>query len=87
MKKSEQKWIDLFGSEWERIKRHGQAIKDPDEKQVFWDTILEMKTKNPAWSFESIQPTKKTNTDKAREECLSFVRGLRRAKVEGEESA
>lgn len=78
----EQYWAELFGSEWERIKRHGKAITDPGEKQVFWDTIKEMKLKDSSWSFESIQPTKRTDTEKAMHACFDFVKGLRRAKTE-----
>lgn len=78
----EKNWADLFGAEWERIKRYGKAIVEPDEKQVFWDTVREMKAKDPHWSFDSIQPVKRNATEKAMHECCSYVFGLRKPKKE-----
>lgn len=75
-------WAELFGAEWDRIKRYGKAIVDPDEKQVFWDTVKEMKRQDPHWSFDSICPVKKSATEKARDECVGFIKGLRRPKEE-----
>ncbi len=79
------KWKELFGSEWERIKRYGSAIVDPDDKKVFWESIVEAKRQDPNWSFESVQPSKKTATEKARDACCAFVKSLRHAKKEQED--
>ena len=76
------KWKELFGAEWEKIKRYGGAIVDPDDKKVFWDTIKEAKMRDPHWSFESIFPTKKNATERAREECAQYIQSLRRPKKE-----
>lgn len=76
----ENDWAALFGSEWERIRRYGSAIMDKDDKRVFWDSILEAKKQDPHWSFDSISPSKRTATERARDACVSFVRGLRKPK-------
>lgn len=74
----EKDWAELFGSEWERIKRHGSAIVDADDKKVFWDVIREAKKNDPHWSFESIQPTKRSATEKAMHECCDHIKSLKR---------
>lgn len=81
MQPKEQQWRDLFGSEYERIIRYGKAITDPDDKRVFWDSILEAKRADPHWSFDSISPSKRTATERARDACIDSVKRLRRPVV------
>lgn len=78
----EKDWAELFGSEWERIKRYGSAIVNPDDKKVFWDSIKEAKKQDPHWSFDSISPSKRTATERARDSCCEFVKSLRKLKEE-----
>jgi hypothetical protein len=78
------KWKDLFGSEWEWVQKLGKAIIDPEEKKAFWDTVREKKLTNPGYSIYQDFPRSENATARAREECVEFVRSLRRAKVEGE---
>jgi hypothetical protein len=49
---------------------------------VFWDSILEAKRQDPHWSFDSIQPTKRSATEKAMHECCEHIKSLRKPKIE-----
>lgn len=74
----EKDWAELFGSDWPRIKRYGSAIVNADDKQVFWDSIREAKRQDPHWSFESVQPTKRSATEKAMHACCEHIKSLKR---------
>ena len=80
-------WKEIFGSEFEWIKKLGSAISDPEEKRSFWETIKEKKMRDASYSIYQDFPRSENATVRAREQCFQFVKGLRRIEVEGEESA
>lgn len=45
-------WASLFGpEEWNWVKRLGSAMKDPEEKRAFWETVKSKKLADPAYSI------------------------------------
>jgi len=62
MKETSQKWSDLFGSEWEYVKRLGSCFTDPEEKKAFWDTVREKKLADPSWSIYTDFPVKNSKS-------------------------
>lgn len=73
----EQKWKDLFGSEWSYVKKLGEAIHDPHSKKEFWENVKARKLADAKFSIYSLFPRNESATVKAREECINFVRSLR----------
>jgi hypothetical protein len=76
----ENKWAELFGSDWPRVKAIGSAIVDPEEKQVFWDTVREAKMADSGFSIYTIYPSNESAKLRAARECVEFVKNLRRPK-------
>lgn len=72
-------WKQIWGSEWEYVKRLGSAISDPEQKKDFWENIKSLKEADPKFSIYSLFPRSDTPTDRARNECVDFVRSLIRA--------
>lgn len=60
-------WSELFGNEWEYIKRLGASISDPDEKKVFWENVKQRKLEDPNFSIYSLFP----KTEEKQEEPMS----------------
>lgn len=73
-----QKWEELFGSEWPWVQKLGSAIRDPEEKKVFWETIKAKKLADSSYSVYSDFPSTGNAKERAMVECCNFVRGLRR---------
>lgn len=79
------KWSDVFGSEWPYIERLGRAISDPDDKKVFWENIKSRKQADPSFSIYELFPRSENATKRAMDECCKSV--FSRRKLTKEESA
>lgn len=78
------KWSELFGSEWDWVKKLGACFSDPEEKKAFWETVKDKKLADPAYSVYTDFPREQNATKRAMNECFEFVKGLRR--IEGRDS-
>jgi len=79
------RWPEIFGSDWPYIRTLGAAIKDPEEKKTFWDGVREAKEKDPKWSIYDWFPISESAKDRARNECVEYVRSLRRPREVADE--
>jgi hypothetical protein len=70
------KWKDIWGSEWDYVERLGRAIIDPEEKKTFWENIKRLKEEDPAFSIYSLFPASESATRRAMNDCLESVRRL-----------
>lgn len=76
------RWEDLFGSEWEYIKKLGSCFHDPEEKKAFWEMVKGKKLADSQYSIYSDFPRDESATKKAMRECCGYVFGLRKLKRE-----
>lgn len=74
----ENKWKEIFGSEWTYIAKLGSAIVDPEEKRSFWEHVRAKKRENERWSIYDDFPRSECATKRAMRECCERIRGLRR---------
>lgn len=78
----ENRWKDLFGSEWEYILKLGSAITDPNDKKEFWENVKARKLEDPRFSIYTLFPRSESATRKAMRECCEHVKNLQRLKRE-----
>lgn len=76
------KWRNLFGSEWPHIFKLSRCFSDPDQQQAFLDSAKDKKLADPGYSIYSDYPTSENATVRARQECCDFVKSLRNLKEE-----
>jgi hypothetical protein len=82
------KWYDLFGSEFEYIKKLGNALHDPEQKREFWEMVKAQKLADKNYSiYQDFPVEEKDPKMKAMRDCCEFVRGLRIPKPKDEDSA
>lgn len=76
------KWEDIWGSEWLYVKKLGSAITDPHDKKEFWENIKARKLADPSFSIYTLFPRSENATKRAMEDCIGFVKSLRQLKEE-----
>lgn len=83
MQDKEQKWKELFGSEFDYIKRLGAAISDPHDKREFWENVKAKKEANSSYSiyddFPKAEVSRKRIAQKYCGEILEMLKKRRGA--------
>lgn len=53
------KWNEVFGDEWVWVCTLRKSYHDPQEREVFWESVCEKKLANPAYRVEHDFPRDK----------------------------
>lgn len=76
------KWRAEFGKETDYIIRLWSALHDPEQKSAFLETLREKKKASSRYSIYDDYPISESDTARARNECVEYVRSLRRPKIQ-----
>lgn len=72
------KWRAEFGRETDYIIRLWSSFTDPEQKASFLETLREKKKASSRYSIHDDYPISESETVKARNECVEYVKSLRK---------